>query len=161
MAWRQLRPADLPGVLGVAAVVHPGFPEDAAVLGERLALYPAGCFALDGPGFGLAGYLLSHPWRAFDPPPLNRRLGALPSVPTTYYIHDLALHPTSHGTGAAGAILRRVFALAAGGPALSLVAVNGSAGFWRHHGFAAVARPELAAKLASYGLDAAFMTRPS
>jgi hypothetical protein len=42
---------------------------------------------------------------------------------------------------------------------MSLVAVNGSRGFWHRQGFAAVAVPELSAKLLSYEAEAAFMVR--
>jgi hypothetical protein len=42
---------------------------------------------------------------------------------------------------------------------MSLVAVNGSAGFWRRQGFAEARVPALADKLASYGADAHFMVR--
>lgn len=149
-----MRPEDLPGVDAVAAIVHPGFPEDAEVLAERLALHPAGCFALDGPA-GLAGYLLSHPWRDGAAPKLNRRLGAIPADAATYYIHDLALQPAAQGTGAAGAIIRHLLSETAAFPRHALVAVNGSAPFWSRFGF----RPAEGPDLASYGGEAVYMVR--
>jgi GNAT superfamily N-acetyltransferase len=149
-----MTPGDVPDMLALAAIVHPGFPEDAEVLAERLALYPAGCFALDGER-GLAGYLLSHPWHEGAVPALNRRLGAVPAD-GIYYLHDLALHPATQGSGAAGRMVRRLFSVAAGFPAIALVAVNNSAPFWGHHGFVEAAAP---AKLASYGDDARYMVR--
>lgn len=156
--WRALAPKDIPAMVALAAIVHPGFPEDDDVLAERLALYPQGCFALED-GDLFAGYLLSHPWRAFDPPPLNRLLGALPAVADTYYIHDLALHPAVRGRGAAAPVLARIFAATAGYPSQSLVAVNNSGGFWARHGFAVIEQPRLAAKLSAYGADARYMMR--
>lgn len=42
---------------------------------------------------------------------------------------------------------------------LSLVAVNGSAGFWRKHGFGVVTDAAITAKLLSYGASASFMVR--
>jgi GNAT superfamily N-acetyltransferase len=152
--WRRLRRSDLAGVLAVAAIVHPGYPESEAVLGERLDLYPAGCFGLDG-AEGLCGYLLSHPWHAGRPPKLDTCLGGLPADADTYYVHDLALHPAAQGSGAATAILGHLFAVTATCPSLSLVAVNGSAAFWRRHGFAPAPGPDLA----SYGDDAVHMLR--
>ena len=83
---------DLPAVLAIADEVHPAFPEDAEVFVERLRLYAAGCLVFST-GEGIAGYTVSHPWRAMDPPALNSRLGELPDHPETYYIHDIALLP--------------------------------------------------------------------
>ncbi len=145
---------DLPGVDAVAAIVHPGFPEDGEVLAERLALHPAGCFALDGEA-GIAGYLISHPWHDNAAPKLNSRLGAIPADAETYYIHDLALHPAAQGTGAAGAIIRRLMAETAAFPRHALVAVNGSAPFWSRFGFSPAEGPDLA----SYGGAAIYMVR--
>ena len=149
---------DLTQIMEIAAIVHPGMPEDAAVLDERRRLYPSGCFVHGGAG-SVDGYLISHPWQAFAPPPLNRVLGALPAVPTTYYVHDLALHPSLQGGGLARAIMRHAIATLGDRLGWSLVAVNGSVGFWARQGFVVADRPDLAAKLASYGADARFMTR--
>jgi len=44
-------------------------------------------------------------------------------------------------------------------PSLSLIAVNGSSGFWQRQGFEAVEDQALAVKLRSYGDDASFMIR--
>ena len=156
--WRAMRADDLTPIMEIAAIVHPGMPEDAAVLDERRRLYPAGCF-VHGRAGTVDGYLISHPWQAFAPPPLNRALGALPVAPTTYYVHDLALHPSVQGRGVAGPIIRHVVATLGARTGMSLVAVNGSVGFWARLKFAIVERPELAAKLASYGADARFMAR--
>ncbi len=106
--------------------------------------------------------MLSHPWAAESCPPLNRLLGALPDGASSYYIHDLALLPAARGSGAAPAIVAALadHAAALGFAAMSLVAVNGSAGFWRRQGFAETAVPALADKLATYGADARFMVRP-
>lgn len=159
--WRPMQPADLPAVSALAERIHPAFPEDAAVFAERLRLYPDGCHVL-AHGGALAAYVVSHPWRG-GPPALNSLLGGLPPSPSTFYIHDLALAPEARGQGAASGIVARLAALARGeGLAMmSLVAVNGSEGFWRRHGFAARHDPALAGKLASYGDEGAcFMVRP-
>jgi GNAT superfamily N-acetyltransferase len=151
---------DLAAVDKIAAEVHPNFPEDAAVPAERLRLAPAGCFAL-ADGGTIAGYVVSHPWRAFPPPKLNTLLGAIPEPAACWYIHDLALLPSARGHGHAGVIVERLAAAAgqAGLPAMSLTAVSGSAPFWARHGFVAEHGPEIAAALASYGTNAAFMVR--
>lgn len=153
--------SDLDAVVAIAAEVHPDFPEEVAIFAERLTLFGDGCRVLDT-GDGIAAYLLSHPWRALEAPPLNAPLGALPRIPGTFYIHDLALLPQARGTGAAVQVVADALGLARrlGLPSLSLVAVNASAGFWGKQDFSVVADPRLEAKLASYGSDARFMMRP-
>lgn len=159
-AWRAMTARDLDDVSRIAAAVHPGFPEDDAVLDERRMLWPDGCRVLTRDGVA-AGYVLSHPWVYPSCPPLNARLGALPDTADTFYIHDLALLPSARGSGAAGAIVDqlRTSAQDAGFSCLSLVAVNKSGGFWRRQGFEVVDAPGLAAKLSSYGADARLMAQ--
>lgn len=160
LAWRPMTAADLPAVRAVAAVVHPDHPEDAAVFAERRRLHPAGCFVL-AQGPRVVGYVLSHPWIAHETPALNTRLGGLPRTATTYYLHDLAVLPEARRSGAGTAIVARLIAHARGCRLtnLSLIAIAGSEGFWRRHGFAEVAAPDLAASLASYGAGARPMIR--
>ena len=158
--WRPMTEADLPAVGALASLIHPDFPEDDAIFVERLRLYPAGCHVL-AHGNALAAYVVSHPWIAGLPPALNDLLGALPTQPSTYYIHDLALAPSARGSGAGGQIVAQL-AMRARTEALrtlSLVAVNGSERFWRHQGFTTVRVPELEAKLRSYSDDAQLMVR--
>lgn len=159
-----MREADLPAVNRIAEAVHPGYPEDPAVFAERLALFPEGCRILAGRGGAVLGYAISHPWRAARPPALNTLLGAIPADAGTYYIHDVALLPEARGTGAAGRLMRDLRAVArrwpGGALGLSLVAVNGSEGFWRRQGLVAFEDPALAEKLRSYDAEARFMTEP-
>lgn len=159
--WRPMRPGDIAAATAIAAEVHTAFHEDDAVYIERLALYPAGCRLLEREGAAV-GYCLSHPWTAGSLPALNTLLGALPAAPSTYYIHDVALLPAARGSGAAGTVVAALTAHAAdnGFSNLSLVAVNGSEGFWRRQGFHVVDAPELGAKLASYEAAARLMARP-
>jgi len=163
--WRPMTAADLPGVLAVADRVHPAFPEDEAVFADRLRLYPAGCLAFSS-GEEILGYAVSHPWRAYDPPALNARLGELPHQPETYYVHDVALLPELRGSGAAALVVALLLARARkeAFTSASLVAVNGSAGFWERHGFRNVASQKvvnvtLARKLRGYDEAAVFMVR--
>jgi hypothetical protein len=163
--WRPMVAADLPGVLAVADCAHPTFPEDGAVFEERLRLYPVGCLAFSS-GEDILGYAISHPWRAYDPPALNARLGELPHQPETYYIHDVALLPELRGTGAAALVVALLLARAQKEtlPSVSLVAVNNSAGFWERHRFRNIASQKvvdatLIRKLRSYDDAAAFMVR--
>ncbi|WP_454001069.1 GNAT family N-acetyltransferase [Afipia felis] len=159
-AWRPMTAVDLPAVNAVAARVHPAYPEDEAVFAERLRLYPLGCHVLDRNGT-IVAYAVSHPWVDHAPPPLNAPLGGLPARPSTYYLHDIALLPEARGSGAAVVLVAMLVAQAGVErlSSLSLIAVNGSAGFWRRQGFEAVTDDALAAKLRSYGDDAQFMMR--
>lgn len=158
--WRPLAVADIPTIEAIAAQVHPGFFEAPEVFAERQALFPDGTRLLEIAGHP-AGYVLSHPWRYRRLPALNSLLGAIPQDADTYYIHDLALLPAARGTGAAGSIVRALTDLARSRnyPTMSLVAVNGSHGFWTKQGFADVHAPELAGKLASYEDAARFMVK--
>lgn len=158
--WRAMTPADLPAVQALADVIHPDFPEDAAVFADRLALHPAGCFVLVG-STGTVGYVLSHPWQDRQPPKLNAVLRHLAADASTYYIHDLALLPAARKSGAAAAI---VGVLASHASALqlqnmTLVAVNNSVHFWRRQGFDIVVDPALDRYLRSYDINACFMRR--
>ena len=109
---------------------------------------------------GLFGYVLSHPWRDRSPPPLDAVLAPM-AVPSTYYIHDLALRRHTRGSGAGSAIVRTLaaHARALGLPNMTLVAVNNSVHFWQRQGFTVTHDPALDSKLASYGEHARFMTR--
>ncbi len=156
-----MRDGDLGGVAGIAAAVHPAYPEDLAVFEERLTLHPAGCHVLIDANDALVGYVLSHPWLFGAPPALNVRLGRLPERPDTYYLHDIALLPLARGSGLANGMARSIVyeARAAGFPNVSLVAVNNSQAFWAKHGFRPVDDPALRSKLASYDAEALLMVR--
>jgi GNAT superfamily N-acetyltransferase len=158
--WRQMVAADLRRVEEIGEAVHAAYPEDPEVFAERLALFPVGCHVLERAG-GLAGYVISHPWRSGAPPALNARLGGLPEPAGCYYIHDLALLPPARGRGVARRVVRAlgVMAFSLGLPEVALVAVGGSEGFWRAQGFVAQDLPELADKLASYDEGARYMRR--
>ena len=158
--WRALTPSDLPAIDAIAAIVHPSFPEESAVLAERQRLYPDGARLLEIDGVP-SGYVLAHPWRFKALPVLNSLLDAIPADADTFYLHDLALLSAARGTGAAAMIVGDMLrhARLQQFATMSLVAVNGSQAFWHKHGFRPVAAPELAEKLASYDAAARFMVR--
>lgn len=153
--WRAMRADDLAAMAALAERIHVDYPERPEVFAERLALCPAGCLALESGG-ALVGYALAHPW-AGAPPPLDTLLGALPSAPDHFYLHDVALAPQARGRGEARAALaalddaaRRLVL-----DEMRLVAVSGSAPVWARLGFAASGAP----CPASYGDDAVAMRR--
>ena len=159
-----MRASDLPGVGALADAVHLAHPEHASIAAERLRLFAAGCFVLAGHDAGVRGYLLSHPWREDLPSPaLNTLLRTLPPTPDTLHLHDLCLAPTVRGAGHARTILRELVDPVARGSGLgsvSLVAVDGTAAFWRRCGWLKAPHPPAAAPaLATYGAGAALMRR--
>jgi GNAT superfamily N-acetyltransferase len=160
VAWRSLTGYDMPAVEKIAAAVHPDFFESLEVLAERQRLYFHGTYLLEV-NERPAGYVLSHPWRFGDLPPLNALLGELPEGSDTYYIHDLALLPVARRIGAASFITEALakHARAHGFPSMSLVAVTSSQGFWERHDFAVEERPELTEKLRTYEAAARLMVR--
>jgi len=160
LRWRAMTSTDMPAVRALADVIHPDFPEDAAVFADRLTLHPAGCFTLAGDA-SATGYVLSHPWHFGQPPKLNAILGRPGAVASTYYIHDLALLPAARKTGAAGAIVETLAAHARALrlPNMTLVAVNNSVHFWRRQGFDIVVDPDLERQLQSYDAQACYMSR--
>ncbi len=153
-----MRAADVPAVMRLADVVHPTFFEGASVFHDRLALFPEGQWVLPGPGLELAGYAVSYPARLGAPPTLDTVLGALPEDADSLYIHDVALHPAFRGRRLAEPVIARLLRLAGGRPAM-LVSVYGTAPFWARFGFCERQGERIAAKLASFGAGAVFMTR--
>lgn len=146
-----MQPADLPAVARIADAVHADFPERPAVFAERLALFPAGCLFVDG------GYAIAHPACLGAPPPLDTLLGTVPPGADSLHIHDVALLPARQGAGLGEAAVARFVALAAACrlPALSLVAVHGTARYWARFRFV----PGAGADLRSYGDAAAYLVR--
>lgn len=158
--WRLMTEADRPAVMSVADQVHVAYPEEDAVLIERLRLHPEGCALLVLHGKP-CGYAVTHPWRYADPPALNTMIGELPEKPTTYYIHDFALLPEARGSGAGSAMANALIARAEalGISNVSLVAVNKSVPFWSRFGFEVMSVPALAARLLTYDAAARYMVR--
>ncbi|WP_426019461.1 GNAT family N-acetyltransferase [Brevundimonas sp. DWR2-3-1b1] len=159
--WRPMRPDDIDAVVEVARLSFPDHFEDRACFQNRLALYPRGCFVLAEGDAAPKGYLIAYPWKAESAPPLNTVIEGLPAEPALIYLHDLAVHPQARGGGVTGAIVGRLAEQATedGWPAIALVAVNDAVRFWARHGFVEEAAEGMAAKLASYGSDARYMTR--
>jgi len=135
--WRPMRDSDIAAVAAISDVAHgAAYTEAPAIYAERLALYPAGCHVFEKQGT-LEGYLIGHPWRRDAPPALDRPLGAIPADADGYYLHDLALLPSTRGAGAGKAALALVLrqAAMAGFADITLMAVNGADGFWSAQGF--------------------------
>ncbi len=159
-----MRPDDIPAVYALSRRVHTDYPEREAVLAEKLALFPAGCFVLSagGGGSSVAGYAFSHPWTKDSVPSLDTFLATLPDHPTAYFIHDVTLDDSVRGQGHASAIVPMLVevARAHGLTHMMLVAVNGAEVFWGRFGFSAWPDAILRSALhAKYGERALLMKR--
>jgi len=156
--WRAARVSDFPGIVAIAARLHPDLPERPQVLMEKLQLYPRGCRVLVA-NDTIAGYGLAHPWMKQQIPPLDGFLERLPDAPDCLYVHDVAVLPDFRG-GVARAYVAEIEELArsSGIATLALVSVYGTRRLWERLGFRPVA-PDAAlpAKLASYGAGATYM----
>ena len=156
VAWRALTGYDCRRSNRSPPTVHPDFFESLEVLAERQRLYLNGAYLLEV-NERPAGYVLSHPWR------LRRSAAAQHAARRAARERRHLLHPRSRAAAGGPPHRRRELhhrgaakhARAHGFPTMSLVAVNGSQGFWERHGFAVEDRPDLTQKLASYEDSAA------
>lgn len=160
MAWRQATCGDVDAIAAVAERVHADYPERREVFVERVALFAQGCFVLESET-GIAGYALAHPWRMGEAVALDTLIGAIPEGASCLYLHDAALLPQARGQGHSRALVSRLDAVArqAALPRICLTAIDGASALWEALGFRSVDDPALAARLASYGGGATYMTR--
>lgn len=161
--WRPMTGDDLAQVMEIAAQVHIGYFESEAVFAERLALFAPGCQVAvqKGAESALLGYSIMHPACRGMPPPLNSFLRSIAAHADVLHLHDVAMLPHARGHGLGHALIghmhdlmrhhRLVYA--------SLVAVHGSAAYWRAAGFAAAdeSTDVIKNQLASYGSEAIYM----
>jgi predicted N-acetyltransferase YhbS len=122
---------------------------------------PASCCLAATRGEVLIAYLLAHGWPGESPPPVGALLEQQ-GASDVLFIHDLAVSSAGRGSGIGRRLVDRALELAAqdGLTRAELIAVEGAASYWRRLGFAEPATPAaLAAKVASYGQEARWMTR--
>lgn len=158
--WRPMVAGDFKAVSKLASDIHVDYPESDQVLQEKLKLFPEGCYIL-AEGDLISGYLLSHPWKRYDAPPLDSFLEMLPPSQDTYYIHDLAVAASARGHGMAEEIVEKIVQLAQSRKlaSVSLVAVGDSKGFWGHQKFEIINTADLKKRLETYGTLANYMER--
>ncbi len=158
--WRPLRRGDLSAVVAIADALHPAARERLEVFEEKHSLFPEGCFALQVDD-AVAGYLISHPWRLGDVPPLDAFLVRLPDAPNCLYLHDIAIDRAARGHGCAAVAVDLLTAIARRRAlgALALVALYGADALWERLGFTRDADAGLAMKMKGYGEGAVFMRK--
>lgn len=161
---RPLTSDDLGAVEHIQREAYPHYHKEAlAVFAEKLARYPAGCWAYEIER-NVVGYLFSHPCRLAKPPRLDELLEDRLDDPDCYFLHDKAVLPTHRGAGAGRQLLTAVFEHAAnlGFTTIALVAVQNARPYWQRHGFRLVAECEaVEAVRRSYGPEACYMIRDS
>ncbi|BAK68543.1 putative acetyltransferase [Sphingobium sp. SYK-6] len=162
---QPLSAGDLPAALAIQSASYPAFLIEAeAPFLSRIMLSGSYCLAAlrEGPREqAMLGYLLAHGWRRESPPPVGAVL-ADGGPREVLFVHDLAVSSLGRGLGVGRSLVMRAFELAArdGIRSAELIAVEGAADYWRALGFVeGVVSPDLAAKVATYGDPARWMTR--
>ena len=155
---RTIRPLDWPAIMTIQSeFYHQLEPEPLEVMSNKAQLAPACCWVAERQGRVL-GYLLCHPWRAHQPPPLSVPMKALAGH-DEFYLHDLAVSSKARGLGVGQRLLARALAFAshAGYRHAGLVAVQDAPAFWRKQGFVPARTPK---SLEEYGEGAVYMRLP-
>jgi ribosomal protein S18 acetylase RimI-like enzyme len=156
---RPIRDDDWPAIAALESSVYGpgGLSEPPAALESRGRVSPGTSFVLDA-GARLAGYLLALPYPSHRCPDLDRaENGVFDS--SNLHLHDLVVDRDFRGAGLARRLLGDLTGAARSAryESISLVAVGGSAGFWRAQGF--TADPGVAVP-AGYGRDSVYMSSP-
>lgn len=160
-----MTPADLDAVLALQQRCYGvSFLERREAFAAKLAVTGGlgCCWLVRRDGEPLA-YAVSLPVCEATLPALDALRCERPVQPTLLYLHDLAVVPEARSLGLASRLLARLreSASALGLQQMGLVAVQGSVAYWQRQGFAEPSRlaPALHAKLASFGVDARFLTQ--
>ncbi len=129
--------------------------EELSVLKNKQEYSPSTCLVSVSKVNELQGYLLAHPWFGKEPPKL---FNALPMIakPDCLYLHDMAVSSKFRGIGLGTKLVEHLFSIVKSQQVnnITLVAVQGSCGFWADNGFTAVTGIKVDS---SYGTDAVLM----
>lgn len=160
-----MTPADLDAVLALQQRCYGvSFLESRAAFAAKLEV-TAGldCCWMAWQSGAPCGYAVSLPVCEATLPALDAPCCERPVRPTLLYLHDMAVAPETRSLGLAAQLLARLLQRteALGLSRIGLVAVQGSVPYWQRQGFSEqtpLSGP-LAAKLASFGSEARFMSR--
>ena len=154
---RPLAVSDIPAVWEIQAEAHQdaSLHEPPQTFAAYLRACPAGSFAALANG-SLVGYGVGHPWLKGVPLPLDITELELPTTPTCFHIHDIAVRVK--GVGLGRRLLRQLVEVAAEEQLefLDLIAVGGADTYWHQFGFRP-SEPETLAAVALYGSTAVYM----
>ncbi|WP_368198681.1 GNAT family N-acetyltransferase [Aeromonas sp. R7-4] len=157
----NIRTIGIPDWPAIMAIQHQCYhlfdPEPLEVMQNKTELAPACCWVAEHRG-KVQGYLLCHPWRAHEPPPLSVPMQGL-AGDEEFYLHDLAVAPEARGIGVGQRLLATAldFASREGYRHAGLVAVQDAPAFWHKQGFVPAATEK---SLAEYGEGAIYMRLP-
>jgi GNAT superfamily N-acetyltransferase len=157
---RPLAVSDIPAVCATQAGIYEdsSLHEPPETFAAYLRAFPAGSFAAVADD-SLVGYGVGHPWLEGAPLPLDITELELPSTPTCFHVHDVAVKVKGLGVGRR--LLRQLVDVAAEEQLelLDLVAVEGADTYWHRFGFRP-SEPETRAAMALYGSTAVYMAAP-
>lgn len=140
---RRLTTDDIARVLEIQAAAYaPHLLETAEVFAAKITAHPAYCLGHETAEGKLSGYVVAMAMASTesvglhetDPRP-NVGNGAAPVL----YIHDMAVDPAAHESGAGSAMLRELESTGRtkGQTVIELVAIESAVSFWERHGFVA------------------------
>lgn len=131
--------------------------EELEVLKSKQFVSPDTCFVCMSELGDVLGYLLSHPWRGFEPPKLSQSLLYVEES-ESLFLHDMAVKPLAKGRGAGRSMLNELIKIAKkkGVKNITLVAVQGAKRFWSLFGFKEVSNHQVCS---SYGENAVLMNK--
>lgn len=165
VALRPLCAIDVPAVLRLQAQCYEAqYLESSLAFEAKLAAAgPHQSSWIAARGEEALAYVVALPVCLQTLPALDAPSITPPAQPELLYLHDLAVAPQGRalGLGRRLAELVEQSARALGLERIGLIAVQGSQAYWQRQGFVAIEPlpAVLAAKLASFGLDARWMER--
>ncbi len=137
---KPLGMTDIPRVLQIQSQCYAGpYLEDTRSFQAKIRFFPEGSLGVvqENAPTRLLGYLISFPWLEHVPVPLNSSIFDPAQEFTCYYIHDLAIRPSSRCSGLGQILTERAEFLAEehGFLKIYLVSVQNSSGYWKKRGF--------------------------
>ena len=137
---RALTLADVPAILALQAACYAAdYLEPPEAFAAKLQASAQTCWGVPDPqaAGSLLAYLVCLPVPSWHGPRLHATQWSAPQRAQALYLHDLALHPATRGQGVGQALVAQAEAWARGQGlrALSLMAVQGSTGYWARQGF--------------------------
>ena len=154
---RPLAVSDIPAVCEIQAGAYKDFSfyEPPETFAAYLRAFPAGSLAAVA-NDSLAGYGVGHPWLKGEPLPLDITELELPTTPTCFHVHDIAVKVKGLEVGRR--LLHQLLEVAAEEQLeiIDLIAVQGADSYWQRFGFRP-SDPETQAAKARYGSTAVYM----
>lgn len=157
---RPLAVSDIPAVCETQAGAYKDYSsyEPPETFAAYLRAFPAGSFAAVA-NDSLVAYGVGHPWLKGMPLPLDITELELPTTPTCFHVHDIAVRVK--GVGLGRRLLGQLVKVAAEEQLefLDLIAVVGADTYWHQFGFRP-SEPETQSAIALYGSTAVYMVAP-